>query len=66
MTQMTNSAVTAAAEAFFNGDEPAPLRGLRRFEGLSGGDIVLALNQAAWIVLRCYVSEPQIARQVAK
>src|ERR1700680_2125620 len=45
-----------------------PPRDLRRDSAkrLLGGNMVLALNQAAWIVLRRYVTEPQIARQGAE
>src|SRR2546425_1450008 len=42
---------------------PAPLAASRR---LSGGNMVLALNQAARIVPRRYVTEPRVARQGAE
>jgi len=41
---------------------PYPYKNNQRRFRLLGRDVVLALNQAARIVLRCYVTETQIAR----
>ena len=41
---------------------PYPYKNNQRRFRLLGRDVILALNQAARIVLRCYVTETQIAR----